>query len=511
MSAPSEPNLRLVKASRDLKTDAGDSAQSAPNDARDAHASAETSALGQESVATGEIRNDWMLDPGDSAPSGTLLGVPGFPAAPRPKIVLDRNNLFVTPETVAAIEQVKRPTDPTLKVLVDADEKVEKLDMIDGVPLARLDQHSTQRPETAPATPYKSFEELGLPPHKITRKFQKVMVSTYRLIGFGVLSLVVFVLLGYIATTAFYFLNRTWITPVALTANDEKVVAMQGQLAERLNTRAQLVAEFEQSERAIAAEQAFQMQFARAIKRDLEGRQLALKSVQKLAHDAAATREEIRTTNGDYSASTVARMENEYKAGLIDRNSMLTGKYQLAQISSANLSLAERQAEFDQRAAELASETQSLDAILADKSHQAALSYDVLKIARDYETSKLALAREMSDHERLKGSIERQDQIIDGMRQAAYLRALDDHATVALVPYSHLKNVEKGTTLYGCALDMLVCHAVGKVLDILPGEVMVKVPNRDSMVRGRMIEMQLTDQEAAQNEVLFAGHAPLGI
>jgi len=528
MSSQREPNLRLVKVSRDLKNHAGDSAQGASTDAPDTNASAETSALGQESVsASGEIRNDSMLSPGDAAPNTTLLGVPGFPAAPRPTILLDRNNLFVTPETVAAIEKVKRSTDPTLQVQVDEDEKVEKLDMIDGVPLAKF-----ERPTTDPALPiarpaddaqppaieapakqekYHTFHDLGLVPNKVTRRFQKLMVSTYRLIGFGILSIVVFVLLGYIATTAFYFLNRTWITPVALSANDEKVVAMQGQLAERLNTRAQLVSEFEQAERAIAAEQAFQMQFAKAIKRDLEGRQLALKSVQQLSHDAAATREEIRTTNGEYSASTVARMENEYKAGLIDRNSMLTGKYQLAQISSANLSLAERQAEFDQRAAELAAETQSLDAILADKHHQEALSYDVLKIARDYETSKLALAREMSDHERLKASIERQDQIIDGMSKAAYLHAIDDRATVALVPYSNLKNVDKGTALYGCKLDMFICHEVGKVIDILPGEVMVKVPNRDSMVRGRMIEMRLTDQEAAQNEVLFAGRAPLGI
>ena len=40
-------------------------------------------------------------------------------------------------------------------------------------------------------------------------------------------------------------------------------------------------------------------------------------------------------------------MNEEYAAGLIDRQAMLAGKFQLAQISNANLSLAERQVDFD--------------------------------------------------------------------------------------------------------------------------------------------------------------------
>jgi len=298
---------------------------------------------------------------------------------------------------------------------------------------------------------------------------------------------------------------------VAISGNDEKVVALQGELAKQLNERAALVSELDQSDMSIQAEQAFQLQFAKAIQKDLEGRRAALDRVKQLSDAAAATRNEIRATNGDYSASTVSNMENEYKAGLIDRDAMMSGKFQLAQISSANLSLAERQADFDQRAAELSAQTQSLDAVLGDNSATAALSYDVLKIARDYQTSKLAVARETANRERLQASIARQDQIIAGLNQSAYLRAINDHATVALVPYANLDHVAKGTPLYACKLEMVICHKVGKVLDILPGEVQVKHPNRDTMLRGRMLELQLSDGAAAQDEVLFAGHRPLGL
>lgn len=412
----------------------------------------------------------------------------------------------MTPATVAAIVKVKRQSGVHARAESEPTDKV----VIDKTVLERVE------PTPEIATPdveerWKSFEDLGLAPKPITRKAQKLVVSIYRLIGFGILSLIVFVLLGYIATTAFYFLNRSWITPIAISPNDEKVVALQGQLATQLNEREKLVHELEQAERAIAAEQTFQLQFAKAIRKDLQGRRAALDRVQRLASSAAATRAEIRATNGDYSASTVARMSNEYDAGMIDRDAMLAGKFQLAQISSANLSLAERQAEFDQRAAELAAQTQSLDALLADKAQVAALSYDVLKIARDYETSKLALARELGNRERLTASIERQDKIIDGINQSGYLRALADGATVALVPYDNVDNVEEGTPLYSCRLEMLVCKQVGTVLEVLPGEVQFQHPRRDMVVRGRMIAMQMTDPDAAERDVLFAGGAPFGI
>jgi hypothetical protein len=402
------------------------------------------------------------------------------------------------------------PPNPTIMGLAAFPAADTIVDSGSGAELAaavhKVQQEAAQE---APANPWKTFEDIGLAPSPLTKNAQKLVVSSYRLLGFAILSVIVLVLVAYIATTAFYFLNHTWVTPVAISASDDKVVALQTQLATQQNARAQLAGELDQAERAIAGEQAFQLQFAKAIKKDLDGRMLALDRAQQLSHDAAATRAQIQQTNESYSRSTVAKMKADYDTGLIDRQAMLAGRFQIAQISSANLSLAERQAEFEDRANELAAETQSLDAILADKTQTAALSYDVLKIQRDYEASKLQLAKDMEDRERLKTSLERIDKIITGVRQSAYLRALDDHATVALVPYANLDQLPKGTTLYGCKLSMIWCHEVGTVLDILPGEVLVKHPHRDTMLRGRMIEMEMTDAVAAQDEVLFAGGKPL--
>jgi hypothetical protein len=501
MATRLEPNLRLVKVSHDLAKDPSGRARGTEAVSRDGSAPAETGALDSAlaSAASGEIRNDHSLDTTEAPKHATLLGV-----APATRHGIDRSRLFVAPATVTAISRAGKtryPTEPSIKVKLG--DTAKQYDTEQVIPL-------TKRKDPQ-ANPWQQFEDLGLAPKPRTKKLQMLVVSSYRMLGFGILSLIVFVLVGYIATNAFFYLNKSWVTPVVLSANDDKVVGLQSQLAQQLNERERLVAEFEQAERAVKAEQTFQLQFAKAIKYDAQGRRAALGKVQQLAASAAATRNQIRATNGDYSNQTVSRMEGDYKLGLINRDSMMAGKYQLAQISSANLSLAERQAEFDVRAAELSSQTQSLDALLSDKSQTAALSYDVLKIARDYETSKLALARETSNRERLKSAIQRQETIIKGVTSSAYMKAVADNATVALVPYANMKNVEAGSSLYACRVSMIICREVGTVKEILPGEVNVKHPNKESMVRGRMISMQMTEPQAAQDEVLFVGGKPLGL
>jgi hypothetical protein len=513
MPSQREPSLRLVKG---VAEDRLETEQTLVDVQLAAAAGEASPALDEPILApvSGEIKNRRM----DA--NATLTGVGAFAAlksAANERTRQKHNShhklhsaMFVTPATVAAIANAKRNarrSEQHPSVEVD----LEQIHAPKIVPRP-TDKIRIVKETDIPGTTSKKweqFEDLGLAPRPITKKAQKLVVSTYRLLGFSILTLIVVVLLGYIGTTAFYFLNHSWVTPVALSANDEKVVALQGQLATQENERERLVHELTQSERAIRAEQSFQLQFANAIKHDLQGRRAALARVEQLSHAAASTRAEIRATNGDYSQSTVNKMGDDYQAGLIDRQDMLAGKYQLAQISSANLSLAERQADFDQRAAELAAQTQSLDSLLAQKGG-GALSYDVLKIARDYETSKLALARETDNRTRLATSIERQDTIINGIKQSAYLRAVANGAHVAMVPYDNLGNVEPGARLYACKLSMIVCRKVGEVIEVLPGEVTVKHPTREAMLRGRMIEMKLTDAGAAQDEVLFAGHKPLG-
>jgi len=361
-----------------------------------------------------------------------------------------------------------------------------------------------------PQDDWDDFEKMGLGRRRRLNigSAQKLVVSSYRLLGFAILTIIVVVLVGYIATTAFYYMSSSWAAPVAISASDEKVVALKAQLAEQQNSHDRLVAELDDTDRAIAAEQDFQSEFARAIQSDLKGRQAALERVRQLASKAQSTRVQIRDASAQYAKDHASTISKEYDAGLIDRSAALSGKYQVAQIQASNLSLAERQAEFEQRAAQLANETRALDALLGGKT-DVALSYDVLKIKRDYDTSKLALARTTQQRKLLQQSLVRQREILKNLQDSALLRVIADKATVAQVPYENLKSVGVGTRVIACRLQMLWCHDVGKVRAVLPGEVTFQHPHRGTAVRGQLVELDLSEPDAAAKNVLFLGGAPL--
>ncbi|MBA3542280.1 MAG: hypothetical protein H0T79_21875 [Deltaproteobacteria bacterium] len=374
------------------------------------------------------------------------------------------------------------------------------------------------QPVALPAAPkhdphkWAIYDKLGLGMPKLNKvKAAKLIVSAYRVLGFVILTIIVAVLVGYIATTAFFYMSNSWVVPMAVSPSDEKVVSLQANLAEQQNQRDRITDELLQAERLIVSQQSFQSQFALAIKSDLDGRKAALGKIRALASAAASTRAQIRAQSSAYASASNRRMAEEYKAGLIDRNSMLSGKFQVAQITSSNLSLAERQADYETKAAELEQNAKSLDALLDNAGGDTALSYDVLRIKQELEASRLDLAKAVENHKTLKSSLERQEKLIASLEKSAYLRAVGDKATVAFVPYSNLSNSKKGEPLYKCHLSMIICTRVGEVLEVLPGEVQFKHPQKEKQLRGQMVEMKLDadDADAAEDDVLFVGGKPL--
>ncbi len=355
-----------------------------------------------------------------------------------------------------------------------------------------------------------AFERLGLKAPKLDhQKWSGRLVSAYRLLGFLILTIIVIVLVGYLFTTAFFYVSNSWIVPMAISPTDEKVISLQSQLAERQTERDRTAADLDQAERAIAVQQEFQLEFAKAIKSDLQGRKAALERMHELAEVAASTRKKIKRSNSAYATAQQKRMSAEWKAGLIDRDSMLNGKFQIAQISGSNLNLAERQAEYETRAADLDSQTRSLEALLSNEGTEETLSYDVLKIKQEYEASRLETQRAIQNRDMLKAALTREDKLLDILKQSSYLKALADDAHVAFVPYGNLENVKKGEPVYGCWLTMVFCGKVGTVIDVLPGEVQFKHPTRDKMLRGQMVELRLDEDTDATDDVLFVGGRPM--
>jgi hypothetical protein len=206
-------------------------------------------------------------------------------------------------------------------------------------------------------------------------------------------------------------------------------------------------------------------------------------------------------------------MHKEYAARLIDRSEYLQGAFQLGQIATSSLSLAERQVEFETRASEIDGEARALEAMLSQKAagDEGSLSYEVLKVKQEYDSSRLETQKAIESRAALKESLARYDAILITIKRSPYLRAADHSANVAFVPYSNLDDVKVGSSVYACALEMIICHEVGSVRELLPGEVTYKHPFREKDLRGQMVDLDLDDDErdAVAKSVLFVGGRPM--
>jgi hypothetical protein len=131
------------------------------------------------------------------------------------------------------------------------------------------------------------------------------------------------------------------------------------------------------------------------------------------------------------------------------------------------------------------------------------------------EEKKLDRENRIGEREPLAKQIEKQKQLIKGQEavtnrftQSPYLKAIENKVTLAFVPNQNLRNVKIGTPLYGCAWGLVWCRKVGTVKAVLDGEVQDIHPHDESVQRGLMLEVDVTEWGASE-AVLFAGSKPL--
>lgn len=110
--------------------------------------------------------------------------------------------------------------------------------------------------------------------------------------------------------------------------------------------------------------------------------------------------------------------------------------------------------------------------------------------------------------ESLRLRIKDQEAVVNRLAQSPYLKAIENKVTLVFVPNQNLKNVKIGGPLYGCVWGLVWCRKVGTVKIVLDGEVQDIHPHDESVQRGLMVEVDVTEW-GANEAVLFAGGKPL--
>jgi hypothetical protein len=357
----------------------------------------------------------------------------------------------------------------------------------------------------------------------------KLVVSAYKVAGFGVLSIILFGLASYLAINAYYYVSSSWIVPTVLSPSDERVLQLDALAAQQeaakgalVTKKLELESQLKAAHRTVDTEVAFQNAFLDAMTTDLSDRKTELGRLKSLLGSYAASKRSILQSNEAYSGMSRATLDEQFQAHVIDKEQMLTGNYQIAQIAGANLGLDVKSVEIDTRVAQLAREVASLEnarGFAGRGQHPTGqLTYGVLHIEREFEQSVLISAKARDDAEALQKSVDMLDEIVarherllDTIAKSPYVMAADKNLTMALVPYENRKNVTVGTPVYGCKVGLVWCTKVGQVAEVIDGEVLTKHPLHNKDLRGVMVRLTLSDPTSIEQPVLHVGGRPLWI
>jgi len=249
---------------------------------------------------------------------------------------------------------------------------------------------------------------------------QPTIIRLYKAAGIVTLSLILLGLIAYLGQNLFHYFDRSWVRPVILSPEHQKVVEASTALAEARQRKNEIEiekmtaqAELAQIDRLVASSEKFEADVAALA---------AAKTVE-----AALLRHEL------------------------DR------------------SVLERQAALERKA---------------------------------------TLERRIKDDE---GRITEQDVVVHRLASSPYIKASEHRKVVAFVPYTNLRNVQPGVSLYGCEWGLVRCSRIGKILNVLDGEVQEADPHDGKVERGLLLEIELSSPRAAEKAVLFAGSKPFWI
>jgi hypothetical protein len=350
-----------------------------------------------------------------------------------------------------------------------------------------------------------------------------LLVPLYRSMSIVILSAILLGLVSYLFLTVFYFFSQGWIEPRIISPTDAQVLQLNGQLAqgtlvrEQLATqRLDLLVKLRDARRKATDSNQFQNEIKQTAKQVVNDNLNKLATVQEVDRSFQSEAPQILDSDKSFASGALAEAEKLYKTHLISEEEWINRKTQLAQLGVSALSLKRSSAELDGEKNFLRREIDSYSTLVAAGSSGYGLNSEVLQAKRQLDSSLLdaanakdlaaALFQELSMTEE---AITRQDRLLLSIQNFPYLRAAEQKLTVAFVPYTNAGRTTPGTPIYGCSLGVLFCRQVGRIEEVLDGEVVDKHPFFNKELRGLLVRVDFKDSKWDRTQVLFLGKAPL--
>jgi hypothetical protein len=98
-------------------------------------------------------------------------------------------------------------------------------------------------------------------------------------------------------------------------------------------------------------------------------------------------------------------------------------------------------------------------------------------------------------------TLDESDALLKELKERPLFRAMQANTDVAFVPYGQLEGVAPGRAVYACFKGLVRCREVGRVAQVLEGEVAMEDPWGER-ARGRYAILALDDPDAHQERTL---------
>jgi hypothetical protein len=358
----------------------------------------------------------------------------------------------------------------------------------------------------------------------INASLNKLLVSAYKLIGFGLLAIILLGIVSYVGVHGFYLVHRSWVVPTVISPNDPLVMDLRARIAHEdwmrhkvLTEKATLEVQLRKARRVAELEKTFQHHFRRAMKKDAAVRRASLQQLARVRAEQAQIEREMRGAIDALLVPARKKLRADYAAKLIDEEQMLRESYQLAQMAEARLLTGQSRVDLGERARQLELDVAAFESAARRFAQtDEPVNYDGLALQREHESSlnqALGAQDEVEALERgideLDQSVIHYDEILNTLEESPMLRATQAQLALAFVPYDNEDRVSEGAPVYACSLGVLFCRKVGRIQAYWEGEVKQPHPVYGRELRGQLAELVLDDPSFAKHDVLHVNRAPL--
>lgn len=347
-------------------------------------------------------------------------------------------------------------------------------------------------------------------------KFQKYIITLYRHLAILVLGGVLSTALGYVIVTLFYTVNSSWAAPLVISPTHEKILRLSAEVFRAQQSADTLEAEVS----TLIASTALQKTQYAALEPLVESSARAVSSQAKIDKSVAASlsgllssKDQVIQDSGQFLKSLAGLrgdIERELNAGLITKQDAARAQLTLLSTKTAAVDSQVGRVALARQIQDLNNSAHTLSSGKGGLS-LAALELETKLVTgrRQLDDLALQISQNQTNVETKAHEVQKLRRLIRTLSDSPYYRAsqISAQSSFAFIPYEN--SVKEGDDIYDCTLHMVWCKKVGTVTRVYFDEERVSHPLFRVDVRGTLVELTLTDSDAAKSRVVFVGRPPL--